>query len=106
MKPGVLLPLVTQLKACPAQDRTFAEPRLFEAWERLKHTGWERGRAPTPAVLAGLLLHDSTVATLLNDTEHAQLLALCSKALERYQHKTNPPNPLGKTIAATLKELT
>lgn len=101
-----LLPLVTQLKACPTQDNSFSERQLFDAWERFKHTGWERGNLPTAPVIAGLLVHDEQVATLLAPAEHDQLLALCSNALERYHQRTHPPNQLGKTIAATLKELT
>ena len=103
---GALLPLVAQLKACPTQDTSFSEKLLFEAWERFKCTGWDRGTAPTPAVMAGLLLHDENLARLLNAAERLQLLALSEVARERYQQKINPPNPLGKTLAATLKELT
>ena len=101
---GALLPLVAQLKACPTQDSSFSEKLLPEAWERFKHTGWDRGTEPTPAVMAALVLHDENIARLLNAAERVQLLALSTVALERYQQKTNPPNPLGKTIAATLKE--
>jgi hypothetical protein len=100
-----LLPLVAQLKACPAQDSRYTEERLAEAWERFKQTGWDRGAAPTSSVFAGLLVHDELVAKLLAPAEHAQLLALCELALERYQVKAHPQNPLGKTLAATLKEL-
>ena len=101
---GALLPLVTQLRACPSHDSSFSEKLLLEAWERFKHTGWERGTEPAPAVMAGLVLHDEQVARLLNAAERAQLLAQGTLALERYQEKTNPPNKLGKTIAASLKE--
>ena len=101
---GVLLPLVALLKACPTQDTSFSEKLLLEAWERFKHTGWDRGTEPNPAVMAALVLHDEHLAKLLNAAERVQLLALSTVALERYQQKTNPPNPLGKTIAATLKE--
>jgi len=99
-----LLLLATQLKACPTQDSRFSDKLLFEAWELFKHTGWERGNLPSAAVIAGLLVMDQTVATLLTSVEHAQLLELCSTALERYHEKAHPPNPLGKTIAATLNE--
>ncbi len=101
-----LLLLATQLKACPSQDNSFSEKLLAEAWERFKHTGWERGNLPSASVIAGLLVHDETVAKLLTSTEHMQLLALCSNALERYHEKANPTNQVGKTIAATLKEIT
>ena len=101
---GALLPLVAQLKACPTQDSSFSEKLLLEAWERFKHTGWDRGTEPVPAVIAGLILHDENIARLLNTAERVQLLALSTVALERYQQKTNPPTQLGKTIAASLKE--
>ena len=99
-----LLLLAAQLKACPTQDSHFSDKQLFEAWERFKLTGWERGNLPSAAVIAGLLVMDQTVATLLTSVEHAQLLGLCSTALERYHEKAHPPNPLGKTLAATIKE--
>ena len=103
---GVLRPLVARLKACPTQDSSFSEKLLLEAWERFKHTGWDRGTDPTPAVMAGLILHDENLARLLNAAERVQLLALSEVALERFQEKSNPPNQLGTTIAATLKEST
>ena len=34
------------------------------------------------------------------------MAALAEMALERYRQKTNPPNKLGKIIAAALKEST
>ena len=101
---GVLRPLVAQLKACPSQNNSFSEKLLFEAWERFKNTGWERGSYPSPAVMAGLVMHDQHVADLLNAAERSQFYALSTVALERYQQKANPPNQLGKTIAATLNE--
>ena len=103
-RPGPLLPLVAKLKACPSLDSSCSEQQLLEAWERFKHTGWDRGTEPRPAVIAGLLVRDEDIARLLTSTEHAQLLALCALALERYHQKTKPPNQLGKTLAATLKE--
>ena len=103
---GALRPLVARLKACPTQDNSYSEKLLLEAWERFKHTGWDRGTEPTPAVIAGLVMHDENIARLLSTAERMQLLALSTVALERYQQKTNPPNQLGKTIAASLKEPT
>jgi hypothetical protein len=41
---------------------------------------------------------------LLNRAEHAQLQALGQLVMERYQQQIHPPNKLGKTIAAALKE--
>ena len=101
---GALLPLVAQLKACPTQDNSYSEKLLIEAWERFMHTGWERGSYPSAAVMAGLVMHDEHVADLLNAAERSQFYILSTTALERYQQKTNPPNQLGKTIAASLKE--
>ncbi|MEQ2010129.1 MAG: hypothetical protein ABMA26_25380, partial [Limisphaerales bacterium] len=66
--------------------------------------GWDRGTEPSPAVMAALVLHDENIAKLLNAVERVQLLALSEAAQERYQQKTKPPNQLGKTIAASLKE--
>ena len=101
---GALLPLVARLKACPTQDNSFSDKLLSDAWERFKHTGWDRGTEPTPAIMAALVLHDENITRLLNPAERVQLLALSTVALERYQQKINPPNQLGKTIAASLKE--
>ena len=101
---GVLRPLVARLKACPTQDNSFSEKLLLEAWERFKHTGWDRGTEPTPAVMAALVLHDENLARLHGAAERVQLLTLSTVALERYLEKINPPNQLGKTLAATLKE--
>lgn len=103
---NALLPLFTQLRACPSLESSFSEKLLAEAWERFKHTGWERGSLPTTSIIAGLLVHDENVPKLLTPVEHAQLLSLCSNALERFHERTNPPNHLGKTLAATLKEIT
>ena len=104
MKAHTLLPLFARLKACPTQDTSFSAKLLAEAWERFNYTGWDRGTEPGPSVIAGLLLHDPSVAKLLTPAERGQLLALCDTALTRYHEKTNPPNHLGKLIAATLKE--
>lgn len=43
-------------------------------------------------------------AQLLNEAERSQMIALAKLALERYRQKNNPPNKLGKIIAAALKE--
>lgn len=103
---GALGPLVTRLKACPSPDHSFSEKLLIETWGSFKTIALEHGDALTPAVLAGLILYDEhTFARLLNEAERARLLALAQLALERYRQKTNPPNPLGKLMAASLKEL-
>ena len=57
--------------------------------------------------MVGVILYDpETFAPLLNEAEHTQLQSLGQSALERYLQLTNPPNKLGKTIAAALKEQT
>ena len=78
---------------------------LLETWKSFGATDLERGDQITPAVVVGLILYDQeTFGCLLDETERAQLVALGKVALERYQQKTNPPNKLGKTLAASLKE--
>jgi len=55
--------------------------------------------------MAGLILFDEEqFGHLLTEAELSQLTALARLALERYNLKANPPNKLGKTIAASLKE--
>lgn len=104
-KPSALLPLVAKLKACPAHDNRFSEKMLVETWNGFKQIDPEHGDEITPAVMAGLVLCDEEdFAQLLNEAERSQMAALARVALERYQQKTNPPNKLGKIIAAALKE--
>ena len=106
-KPNTLLPLVEELKACGSRDNRFSEKLLVEAWNGFKQTDPEHGDEITPAVMAGLVLADEEdFAQLLTEAERSQMLALAKLALERYQQKTNPPNKLGKIIAAALKEKT
>ena len=102
-----LLPLVARLKACPAHDHGFSQKLLVATWDSLKQTNLEHGDELTPSIMAGLVLYDEEqFAQLLNAAEHSQLAALAKTALERFQEKSNPPNKLGKTIAAALKEKT
>jgi hypothetical protein len=106
-KPNALLPLVTILKECPSLDTSFSEKLLVETWNGLKQTDPEHGNEITPAVMAGLVLADEEdFAQLLNEAERSQMIVLAKVALERYRQKTNPPNKLGKIIAAVLKEKT
>ena len=106
-KSRVLLPLVAQLKACLSLDNSFSQKTLIETWNCFKQLSPEQGDEITPALMAGLVLYDEQqFARLLNEAERSQLAALGKVALERYQQKTNPPNQLGKTIAASLKEKT
>lgn len=103
-KPSVLLPLVAKLKACPAHDNSLSGELLSKTWERFKQRAWEPDDEVTSAVMAGVILYDESFAQLLNEAERSQMAALARVALERYQQKTNPPNKLGKIIAAALKE--
>ena len=106
-KSAALLPLVTQLRACPSIANGLSQKRLCETWGCFTQIALEHGEPVTPAILAGLILHDpDTFAPLLNEAERSQLEALAKAALGRYLEQINPPNKLGKTIAASLKEPT
>ena len=101
-----LLPLVAALKECPAQDNRFSRKKLLESWGGFRQVDPENEDEITPAVLAGLVLYDEKqFASLLNEAERAQLAAVSKAALERFQAKIHPPNKLGKTMAAAVKEL-
>jgi hypothetical protein len=105
MTTNALQPLVAKLKACPSHDHGFSQKLLVETWACLKRTDLEHGDELTPSIMAGLVLYDEEqFAQLLNAAEHAQLTALARTALERFNEKTHPPNKLGKTLAAALKE--
>lgn len=100
-----LQPLVTKLKACPTCDDRVTAKRLLASWARFKTLAPEHGDTVTPALLVGVILYDpETFAPLLTGAEHAQLAALGKVALERYLQLTNPPDKLGKTLFAALKE--
>lgn len=101
-KENPLLPLVTKLTACPAQDNSFSKELLRDAWERFQQ-GWRPGIKLSPAVIAALVVYDSTFALLLNDVERAQMRVLSELALDRFEQKSNPPNKLGKSLAAILE---
>ena len=101
----VLAPLFAKLRVCPSQDSRFSEKLLLETWRGFKQSALEQGNEPTPAIIVALILHDTELfAQLLNVAERSQLAVLARLALERYQQKTNPPNKLGKLIAAALKD--
>jgi len=103
-KSNTLRRLFTQLKECPSGYNRFAGEMPRQTWERFKQVAWEPEDELTPAVMAGLILYDETFAQLLNEAERSQMLALAGNALERYRQETNPPNQLGKIIAASLEE--
>jgi hypothetical protein len=103
--PGPLLQLVQKLKACPTCDDRVTAKRLLATWDCFKTLAPERGDTITPALLVGVILYDpETFAPLLTGGEHVQLAALGKVALERYLQLSNPPNQLGKTLFAALKE--
>lgn len=102
---GPLLPLVNQLKDCPAVSEQVTTKQLVATWNSFRTINLEQGDTVTPAVIAGVILYDTgTFAPLLTVAEQGQFAALARTALERYQQLTNPPNPIGKLIAAALKE--
>jgi hypothetical protein len=107
MNHETLLPLVARLRACPTQASHISEKRLRETWKGFTQTDLEHGDERTPAILAALILYDDEPwVGLLNEVERSQLFALAKVASERYQQIAHPPNKLGKTIAASLKEAT
>lgn len=99
-----LLPLVQELRNCPSRDTSLTEKSLRDAWDQFKADGWTPGAYPPFSVLAALVLYDEVTATLLTTEEHGRLLALGELALTRYRERTQPPNQLGKLLAATIKE--
>ena len=100
-----LMPLLAQLKSCPAREQGLTRKELIATWNSFKEINPEQGDEITPAMMAGLVLFDEEqFAQLLNEAERSQLAALAKMALERFTEKSNPPNKLGKTIAAALKE--
>ena len=103
-KSKALRRLFAQLKECPSRYNRFPGEMPRQTWERFQRMAWEPEDELTPAVMAGLILYDDTFAQLLNEAERSQMLALAGKALERYRQETNPPNQLGKIIAASLEE--
>ena len=103
-KSKTLRRLFAQLKECPSRYNRFRGEMPRQTWERFQRVAWEPEDELTPAVMAGLILHDETFAQLLNEAERSQMLALAGNALERYRQETNPPNQLGKIIAASLEE--
>jgi hypothetical protein len=100
-----LTELVAQLHACPTRDQRITEARFRETWNRLRTVSPEHGEPITTALMVGVLLFDPQMfAPLLTTAQHTQLQTLGQAALGRYLQLTQPPNPLGKTIAAALLE--
>ncbi len=97
-----LLPLALQLKACPTDDNRVSIELVRDAWEGFRDA-WRPGSSLTPTIIAALVIHNGNFALLLDEAENAQILALSKLALERFEQKSNPPNKLGKTLAAILE---
>ena len=104
MSNKILLPLVATLKQCPAHTSTVSREIFLECWDELQREGVTHLLAPTLPVMAALLLHDDIFEQLLNEAERTQLKTLVQLALDRYEQQTNPPNKLGKLMAAGLKK--
>lgn len=102
MKDETLLPLVAKLRACPSHDGSFSREMFLECWDELRCEDVTAYINPTLPVMAALVLHDERFKQLLNETEHSQVLALVSLAVDRYAHATSPPNKLGKIIAGII----
>lgn len=97
-----LLPLVQRLKVCHARDNRLSKELVRDAWDDFR-SAWRPGSKLTPAVIAALVLHNGLFALLFTDEENAQLHALSTLALERFEQRTNPSNNLGKILAAILE---
>lgn len=100
--PQVLRPLVARLRACPEHKGSQLQKRVVTGWADL--TRQASGDQPAVPVMAALLLYDPLVGQLLDPTEHAQLLALVTLAIGRYQEKANPPNKIGQLLAGILNQ--
>ena len=97
--------LAERLKACPSLDTRISKSALLETWKCFQRLDPEQGDEVTPAIMAGILLFDEEqFSPLLTADELTQLAAIASRALDRYQLKTNPPNQPGKALAASLKK--
>ena len=104
MNHELLQQLFTRLKACPAHDTSLSRERFLEGWDRLRREDITPLINPTAPIMAALVLSNDTFASLLLETERAQLLALVNVAIDRYDQKTNPPNQLGKLLADIIKK--
>ena len=102
---GKLLPLFKKLKTCASQDDRITEKMLVETWNCLREVNLQQGNEVTPSILIAVVLYDDEqFAGILNETEHSQLFSLARIVIDRYRQITQPPNILGKAIAASLKE--
>lgn len=95
MKPAI----VARLRACPTREITVSRELFLESWGELQREDVTLLAKPTQPVMAALLLYDERFGRLLNAAERSQLQTLVEQALDRYQDKIHPLNPLGKLLA-------
>jgi hypothetical protein len=101
---SALLSLVTGLAAAPSRENRLCRPALLDAWDKLRQESLRHRAAPTPQLMAGLLLDSPEFGHLLDEAERSQLQALVRRAIDRYEAITHPPNKLGNTLAGIIKE--
>jgi hypothetical protein len=99
-----MLSIVTVLRACPAHEVGVSRELFLECWGELQRQNVTRHIKPTVPVMAAIILHDDRFARLLNEAEQAQLRALIQLALDRYEQTINPPNKLGRLLAAIIEK--
>jgi hypothetical protein len=100
---SVLLPLVTQLKACSARETKFSSDLLNEHWEKLSEQPIKNNK-PTLPIMAALVL-DSEFSDLLTHQEFSQMLGLAKLAMERFEEK-NKTTKVGRILFDVIKEIT
>jgi hypothetical protein len=101
---NALQPLVKLLLCSPSCERDITHQLIADSWTHLRCETLNQDDAPSPAIMAALLLNNTIIAQLLTKAEQEQLIALVDLAIERYEHRTNPHNKLGNLIAGILKE--
>lgn len=99
---NTLQPLVTRLKACPTHDPIVSCELLIKSWDEVRQEKVTPFIQPSAAIMAALVVSDVRFARLLSELDRAQLQSLIKQSLNRYEQLINPPNKLGKLIAAGL----
>ena len=99
-----LLSLMARLQECPAHEVIVSRELFLECWDELQREDVSHLLAPTPPIMAALVLADERFALLLNGAEQAQLRSLVTLARDRYEQQTNPPNKLGRLLAGIIKK--
>ena len=97
--------LAIGLVACSTRDTTINQKRFLEGWQKFRALDLEGKDEITPAVMAGMLLFDhQNLASLVTPEEHIRLAEIAGAALERYQQRIKPNNPVGSALAGVLAE--